>query len=219
MVARGGPPRDGRSGVAGARVGFGLDARMAKPTGRTRFLGSFVDVLPEPTLPEVAFAGRSNVGKSSAINALIGMTVARVAKTPGRTQAINLFVVDETWVAADLPGYGYAKVSKSMREGWKGLIEGYLGTRPTLRLVVCLVDARVPPQEMDTGLLYGLNDARIPALVVATKVDAISRTRRADTLRALAQAHNVHPDAMIGFSAHEGIGKEEVLKAIRSVTR
>ncbi len=193
---------------------------MAKSTtGRTRFLGSFVDTLPEPSLPEVAFAGRSNVGKSSAINALIGATVARVAKTPGRTQALNLFVVDEAWIAVDLPGYGYAKVSKTMREGWKGLIEGYLGGRPTLRLVVCLVDSRVPPQEMDTGLLHGLADAGIPTLVVATKIDAFSRTRRADALNVLARAHDIDPTTLIGFSAHEGIGKDEVMKAIRAAVR
>ena len=192
---------------------------MAKLVGSTRFLGSFVDTLPAPSLPEVAFAGRSNVGKSSAINALIGATVARVAKTPGRTQALNLFEVDEKWIAVDLPGYGYAKVSKTMREGWKNLIEGYLANRPTLRLVVCLVDPRVPPQEMDAGLLHGLADAGIPTLVVATKIDAFTRTRRADALRSLAAAHDIDPAHLIGFSAHEGIGKDEVLNAIRAAVR
>jgi GTP-binding protein len=193
---------------------------MARPVGKTRFLGSFVGELPAPTLPEIAFAGRSNVGKSSAINALLGVSgLARVAKTPGRTQALNLFLVEEAWIAVDLPGYGYAKVSKGMREDWKGWIEGYLGDRTTLRLVVCLIDSRVPAQEMDTALLHGLEDAGIPILPVATKVDAISRTRRKDALTTLARAHGLHPDALIGFSAVEGIGKEEVLKAIWGAAR
>jgi GTP-binding protein len=189
---------------------------MAKSTGPTRFLGSFVGELPAPSLPEVAFAGRSNVGKSSAINLLLGVSgIARVAKTPGRTQALNLFLVDESWVAVDLPGYGYAKVSKSMREGWKGLIEGYLSDRDTLRLVVCLLDPRVPPQEMDGQLLRGLLDAGIPILPVATKIDAISRTRRAAAIEALARAHGLDPAEIIGFSSTEHIGKDEVLRAIR----
>ncbi len=192
---------------------------MTKTVGRTRFIGSFVGELPAPTLPEVAFAGRSNVGKSSALNALLGAAVARVSKTPGRTQALNLFVVDEAWIAVDLPGYGYAKVSKDKREGWKGLIEDYLGSRPTLRAVICLVDARVPAQEMDTRLLRGLADAGIPVLPVATKVDAISRNQRAGTLAKLARAHGFDPALLLPFSAHEGIGKEEVLAAIREVVK
>ncbi|MFN7142629.1 MAG: ribosome biogenesis GTP-binding protein YihA/YsxC [Myxococcota bacterium] len=192
---------------------------MAKTTGRTRFLGSFVGELPAPTLPEVAFAGRSNVGKSSALNALLGASVARVSKTPGRTQALNLFVVDEAWIAVDLPGYGYAKVSKDKREGWKELIEGYLADRPTLRAVICLIDARIPAQEMDGQLLRGLAAAGIPVLPVATKVDAITRNKRAGTLTTLARAHGIDPALLVPFSAHEGIGKDEILSAIRDVVR
>lgn len=192
---------------------------MAKTSGRTRFLGSFVGALPAPTLPEIAFAGRSNVGKSSALNTLLGASVARVSKTPGRTQALNLFVVDEAWIAVDLPGYGYAKVSKDKREGWKELIEGYLSDRATLRAVICLIDARVPPQDMDTQLLRGLVAAGIPALPVATKVDALSRNQRQGALDKLARAHGFDPAMLLGFSAHEGIGKEEVLAAIREIVR
>ena len=179
-----------------------------------QFLGSFVGALPAPTLPEIAFAGRSNVGKSSAINALLGSTVARVAKTPGRTQAINLFEVDHRWIAADLPGYGFAKVSHETRASWKGLIESYLGERTTLRMVVCLIDSRVPPQESDRAMLDGLEAAGIPMLAVATKVDALSRNQRAGTLATLARAHDIPPEALIGFSAHEGIGKPEILAFI-----
>src|SRR4051812_18200685 len=113
-----------------------------------RFLGSFTDTLPAPGLPEVAFAGRSNVGKSSLLNELVGIKgLARVAKTPGRTQSLNLFEIDGRWIAVDLPGYGYAKVSKGMRAAWKGIVETYLGDRETLKLVVVLLDARLPAQD------------------------------------------------------------------------
>ena len=192
---------------------------MAKTFGPTRFLGSFVGELPPATLPEVAFAGRSNVGKSSAINALLGATVARVAKTPGRTQALNLFDVGGAWIAVDLPGYGYAKVSKEKRGSWKDLIEGYLGGRDTLRLVVCLIDARIPAQAMDTQLLHGLMAANIPAIAVATKIDALSRNQRQGTLQVLARAHGINPEVLFPFSAHEGIGKDAILKAIWEMTR
>jgi GTP-binding protein len=186
---------------------------------RARFLGSFTDALPSPTLPEVAFAGRSNVGKSSAINTLTGVSgLARTAKTPGRTQAINLFAIDESWIAVDLPGYGYAKVGHTLREQWKGFIETYLGSRETLRMVVALVDSRHPPQEADTQLLDGLGAAQIPTLVVATKIDAFSRTRREDALRALAEGHGLPRDAVVGFSSMDLTGKDEVLRRIAMVT-
>jgi GTP-binding protein len=187
-------------------------------TGRTRFLGSFTDALPAPTLPEVAFAGRSNVGKSSALNALTGIGgLARVAKTPGRTQAINLFVVEEAWIAADLPGYGYARVKQTLREQWKGLIESYLGERESLKLVVSLIDARVPPQELDAQLLQGLSAAGIPTLVVATKVDGFTPAKRAAAVADLARGHGLPPEAVVPFSSHDGTGKDTVLKVIRRV--
>ena len=189
------------------------------PPARTRFLGSFTDALPAPNLPEVAFAGRSNVGKSSAINTLTEVSgLARVAKTPGRTQALNLFEIDGAWVAVDLPGYGYAKVRHTLREQWKGLIEDYLGTRETLRMVVALVDGRLPPQDLDVQLLEGLGQAGIPTLVVATKIDAFARTKREAALQSLAQAHGIPRDAVVGFSSLDGTGRDEVLRRIAGVT-
>lgn len=178
---------------------------------RARFLGSFPDAPPPPTLPEVAFAGRSNVGKSSAINCLLGVEgLARTSKTPGRTQALNYFEVDGRWIAVDLPGYGHAKVSHAVRAHWKGLIEGYLAERETLRLVIVLVDSRIPPQESDRQLIHGLLDAGIHTLVVATKVDAVPRGKRDATLAALAEAHGLPAGALMPFSAHERIGRDEV---------
>ncbi|MFZ5478549.1 MAG: ribosome biogenesis GTP-binding protein YihA/YsxC [Myxococcota bacterium] len=186
--------------------------------GPTRFVGSFTGALPPPTLPEVAFAGRSNVGKSSLLNALVGVKgLARVAKTPGRTQAINLFEVQGRWIAVDLPGYGYAKVSQAMRASWKGLIEGYLGTRETLRMVVALLDARLPPQDADRALLAGLIDAGIPVLPVATKVDALTRGKRQATLDALAKGHGL--SGVLGVSSTERIGIDELRGAIERVIR
>ena len=189
------------------------------PPLRARFLGSFTDALPAPNLPEVAFAGRSNVGKSSAINTLTGVSgLARVAKTPGRTQALNLFEIDAAWVAVDLPGYGYAKVRHTLREQWKGLIEDYLGTRETLRMVVALVDGRLPPQELDVQLIQGLGEAGIPTLVVATKIDAFARTKQEGALVALARAHGIPREAVVGFSSIDGTGRDEVLRRIAMVT-
>ena len=127
--------------------------------------------------------------------------------------------MDDRWIAVDLPGYGFAKVSKDKREGWKGLIEGYLGDRPTLRAVICLLDARVPAQDMDGQLLRGLAAAGIPVLPVATKIDALTRNHRQGALQKLARAHGFDPELLLGFSAHEGIGKDEVLAAIDAVVR
>jgi GTP-binding protein len=185
-----------------------------------RFLGSFTDNLPAPSLPEVAFAGRSNVGKSSAINTITGLSgLARVAKTPGRTQALNLFDIDSKWIAVDLPGYGFAKVSQTLREQWKGAIEEYLGTRTTLRMVVALIDSRLPPQILDRQLLLGLDGARIPTLVVATKIDAFARSKQEHALQTLAAGHGIPRDAMVGFSSHAGTGRDEVLDRIWKMTR
>ncbi len=160
------------------------------------------------------------MGKSSAINSLVGVSgLARVAKTPGRTQALNFFSVQDRWIAVDLPGYGYARVSHGLRDGWKDLIEGYLGSRPTLRLVVALIDARLPPQDADRRLLAGLREARVPTLVLATKVDAIARTKQVAAVRALATGHGIPTETVLGFSSHDDTGREAALSLIHAATR
>ena len=137
---------------------------MRKAIHQLHFEGSFHGELPELGLPEIAFAGRSNVGKSSALNTLLQRKrAARTSSTPGRTQAINLFKLANQAVFADLPGYGFAKVPDHVKAKWGDMIEGYLGTRETLRLVVVLVDIRRDPQDSDTMLIDGLADADIPA--------------------------------------------------------
>ena len=181
--------------------------------GRVGFLGSFpkADILPKTPLPEIAFAGRSNVGKSSAINRLLDVKkAARVSGTPGRTQAINLFLLPKNGlVFADLPGYGFAKVPEEVKRQWKGLVEGYLGGRDTLKLVVVLVDARHDVQKLDAELIWGLRQADIPILVLATKSDKLKRSRRAAAWKKLRKELALKGDELIGFSSSEGFGIPE----------
>src|SRR6201994_2001314 len=139
------------------------------------------DHFPPPTVPEVAFLGRSNVGKSSLLNALVGSKQAHVSSTPGRTQAINFFALHESAVRtqpvllfADLPGYGYAKISKSISAEWPKFIEPYLALRSTLALCVCLVDSTIPPKASDAQLTEFLSSVGRNYVVVATKADKLS---------------------------------------------
>lgn len=182
------------------------------------FIGSFPGELPELGLPEVAFAGRSNVGKSSMLNVLLGQKrAARVSSTPGRTQAINLFRVRESIVFADLPGYGFAKVPDHVLERWKPMIEGYLGARDTLRLVVVLVDVRREPQDLDLQLVDGLREAGIPYQVVATKADKLKRRALDKQLAILRKVYaDGHP---IAFSSMTRAGRDDVWAAIQRATR
>ncbi|HWH53779.1 MAG TPA: ribosome biogenesis GTP-binding protein YihA/YsxC, partial [Gemmatimonadaceae bacterium] len=134
---------------------------------------------PEPTLPEVAFAGRSNVGKSSLLNRLVHRKkFARVSNTPGRTREVNFFKVNDTFVLVDLPGYGYARVSKEKRAEWRPLIEGYLRTSPTLRGIVQLLDARHEPTGDDRGMLDFLAELGVPTIVTVTKTDKLTAKER-----------------------------------------
>jgi GTP-binding protein len=166
---------------------------------------------PPPAGPEVAFAGRSNVGKSSAINRLLGRRrLARTSATPGRTQQINFFVVNGRLVLVDLPGYGYARVSRAARAAWRPLVESYLTGRPTLAGVVLLVDARRGLEVEEDQLLEFLGAHRLPALVVATKIDKLGRGARARALTALARRGT----PVVPFSAVTGEGVDAVWRAL-----
>jgi GTP-binding protein len=170
---------------------------------------------PEPTLPEVAFAGRSNVGKSSLLNRLVHRKkFARVSNTPGRTREVNFFKVNDTFVLVDLPGYGYARVSKEKRAEWRPLIEGYLRTSPTLRGIVQLLDARHEPTGDDRGMLDFLAELGVPTIVTVTKTDKLTTKERARRVADLSAALGLDADQVIAFSAVTGEGRDELAEAI-----
>jgi GTP-binding protein len=168
---------------------------------------------PAPGLPEVAFLGRSNVGKSSLLNKLVGTAAAKVSSTPGRTRAINFFLIlDERqkkkMVFADLPGYGYAKISKSISSTWPAFIEPYLANRETLGLCICLVDSNVPAQASDRQLFEWLRAVDREFVVVATKIDRLSGNQRPRNLAALKDALEI--DEILPISAKTGQGISEL---------
>jgi GTP-binding protein len=171
---------------------------------------------PAPSHPEVAFAGRSNVGKSSAINRIVGRRgLARTSSTPGRTQQLNFFGIDDKLVLVDLPGYGYAKVSKAARDAWRPLVESYLGARGALAGVVLIVDVRRGLEEEEHQLLDFLATIRIPVLVLATKIDKLKRGEQTKALRAIAASDL----PVVAFSAVTGDGVAAVWKTIAEWSR
>ena len=172
---------------------------------------------PKASVPEIAFLGRSNVGKSSLLNALVGAKAAKVSSTPGRTRAINFFQVSgerraPKMIFADLPGYGYAKISKSISAEWPGFIEPYLATRETLALCICIVDSNVPARPNDRQLLDWLRSVNRELLVVATKVDRLSGNERARNLAELKR--ELEFDEIVPISAKTGCGIEELWRKI-----
>jgi len=179
---------------------------------------------PAPGAPEIAFLGRSNVGKSSLLNALLDEKQARVSSTPGRTRAINFFALTDAparqkpgqpprLVFADLPGYGYAKLSKSISAEWPGFIEPYLRDRPTLALCVCLVDSTIPPRASDAQLLEFLQSAGRSYVVAGTKADRLSGNGRTQALSSLREAFGA--ENLLLCSAKTGAGIRELWAAIR----
>jgi GTP-binding protein len=189
----------------------------------SRFIASATDVsqFPAPSIPEIAFLGRSNVGKSSVINSLVGTKLARTSSTPGRTRSINFFEI--RWpgkprpelIFADLPGYGYAKISREVSQEWPKFIEPYLNERATLALCVALVDVNVPPQENDRQLLEFLSGSRREFLLVGTKADRLSNNQLNNVLRTLGSEY---PGArLLSFSSKTGVGRDQLWKEIRQV--
>jgi len=185
------------------------------------FLGGMASVdgwRPEPTLPEVAFAGRSNVGKSSLLNRLVGRKkLARVSNTPGRTREVNFFKVNGTFVLVDLPGYGYARVSKDQRAAWRPLIESYLSGSPQLRGIVHLLDARHDPTSEDVEMLNFLAELGVPTIIVLTKIDKLTAAQSATRVRGIALALELDPEQVIPFSATTGLGRDDLAEAMESL--
>jgi GTP-binding protein len=191
----------------------------------SRFLAAATDAaqFPVPGLPEIAFLGRSNVGKSSVINSLVGTKLARTSSTPGRTRSINFFEI--RWpgkprpelIFADLPGYGYAKLSREISQEWPKFIEPYLNERSTLVLCVVLVDANVPPQQSDRQLLDFLSASGREFLLVATKSDRLSNNQLRNAMRTLTAEYPAAP--LFPFSAKTGAGRDELWKRIRQVAQ
>ena len=181
---------------------------MASPTGWR----------PTHPLPEVAFAGRSNVGKSSLINTLVRRKkLARVSNTPGRTREIHFFRVNSDFVLVDLPGYGYARISKERRSEWRPLIEGFLRGSPGLRGVVQLLDLRHDPTADDLQMLDFLSEIGAPVVIAATKADKVSAAALQERIGALATAVGVEDDQIIPFSAVTRRGRDELAEAIVSL--
>ncbi|MHB8301521.1 MAG: ribosome biogenesis GTP-binding protein YihA/YsxC [Acidobacteriaceae bacterium] len=195
------------------------------PHYHTTFLLSATSAaqFPKPSVPEIAFLGRSNVGKSSLINALLGEVAARVSSTPGRTRAINFFALHvqspakPELVLADLPGYGYAKLSRSISAEWPSFIHPYLAERETLAACVCLVDMNVPPQPGDAVLAEYLDSIERPRIVVATKADKLSGNQRVVALKKLREA--LQTDRILVCSARERRGISELWSAIHEAVK
>lgn len=191
----------------------------------SRFIAAATDVahFPVPTIPEIAFLGRSNVGKSSVINSLVGTKLARTSSTPGRTRSINFFEI--RWpgkprpelIFADLPGYGYAKVSREVSKEWPTFIEPYLQQRATLALCIALVDVNVPPQPNDRQLLEFLNSSGRDFLIVGTKSDRLSNNQLQNALRQLGEQYS--GARLLPYSSKTGAGRDELWKEIRQTAQ
>jgi GTP-binding protein len=170
---------------------------------------------PDSSLPEVAFAGRSNVGKSSLLNCLVRRkSFARVSRTPGRTREINFFRINNGFVLVDLPGYGYARISKEQKAAWKPLIEGYLRRTTQLRGIVLLLDIRREPSDDDRDMLDFLAEMEVPTLIALTKTDKLSKQAARQRATEIAADLALEPEQVIPFSAHSGEGRVELLEAI-----
>lgn len=182
-----------------------------------------VTMCPKDPIPEYAFIGRSNVGKSSLINMLVERKkLAKTSSTPGKTRLINHFKINDQWYLADLPGYGYAKVSKKERASFAKIIEQYAIQRSNLVCFFVLVDARIPPQQLDLDFIEWLGDSNLPFVIVLTKVDKINQTGKSRNLGLLKEKLSVNWEELpliFETSAVKGTGKDQVLDFIEDTNR
>jgi len=170
--------------------------------------------LPPVSLPEVVLAGRSNVGKSSLINAYLGQNLAGTSKTPGKTRAIHFYLIDDRWFLVDLPGYGYAKVSQQRRKKWGLLIEDFFAAKRSIAAILHIVDLRHEPSPLDLQMAVWLRNRSFPSLVVATKADKVPRGKREKQRRLIAKILGISPQEIILFSSVTGEGRKELTKII-----
>ena len=188
-------------------------AKFIKSAGRP-------DQYPDPGLPEIAFAGRSNVGKSSLINSLTGRKgLVKVSGTPGKTRTLNFFLINERLVFTDMPGYGFARVPLSEKKKWGKMVEAYLGKRKQLRAVVSILDCRRTPNDDDRMLLDWLRHNKIPVIIVFTKIDKVPKTRRPGKIKKALEAISEFIDEGAGpvlYSSLTGEGKRELWAVIRA---
>jgi GTP-binding protein len=186
-----------------------------KKKTRAEFVGSFNDLnqLPRNQRPHIAVAGRSNVGKSSLLNCLVGQRkLAKVSATPGKTRSLNFFSIDEKYYLVDLPGYGYAKVARTIKDQWGKLIERYLNEETRLVGLIFLLDCRREPVGDDLQLLAWLSGRELPVMVAVTKADKLGSDKMSRKMRDLEHELGL---PSIAFSAVTGMGKEELMNAVR----
>lgn len=171
--------------------------------------------LPDLDLPEIAFAGRSNVGKSSLINKMVNRrNLVKVSARPGKTQALNYFLADDQIYLVDLPGYGYAKVPRKLKNDWQGLISSYLVSRVSLRCVVVIIDVRHELKDLDLDLVSWLRSQGIPHLVVYTKIDKLKRGQQLLQATLLDAGLGIRPEERVLFSAKTGEGRENLISLL-----
>lgn len=176
------------------------------------------DQYPPDDLPEVAFAGRSNVGKSSLINKILNRKkLVRTSKTPGRTQLLNFFEINEVWRFVDLPGYGYAKVPVEVQKRWRPMVESYLMTRANMRGMVWLLDIRREVSKEDLTLWDWLQAKQVKVIIVITKADKLSKNKRNKQAASIAKSLGRKAQELIQFSATSGEGREEIWQALRQL--
>jgi GTP-binding protein len=190
-----------------------------------RYVGTYVKTEDTPAdgRPEFAFVGRSNVGKSSLINMLVGeKDLARVSQTPGKTQTLNYYLVNDNWYLVDLPGYGYARVSKVLRSQWEKMLSYYLRNRAPLRTLFVLLDSNVPPQKSDMAFLEKMASWRIPFSVVLTKTDRLNQKTRIQQMRlyeeALGELFDPKPNIFTS-SAVRGFGRRDLIDYIETISQ
>ncbi len=174
--------------------------------------------MPPGRYPEVALAGRSNVGKSSLLNTLANnRNLARTSGTPGKTRALYFYLFNDRLCLVDLPGYGYARVSKALQKEWAVLVEGYLNNRDNLAAIIHIVDMRHEPSDGDRQMAAWLRHFNLPGLVVATKADKVPRGKRKQGKEVIARALEVKPEEVIVFSARTREGRDDILKALQKI--